>query len=100
MHRGEQVAGLHSELLSPPDCFWRSGEFFKRAEATGAVQGPAAASEQKILGAVLLVDLILVGQIVADGGDVEIAGLDQRLYGLHYWRLEVMLLVLCVPRGF
>ena len=52
------------------------------------IEGAIAAGEKKILRSVFFVDLVFVGQIVADRGHAEIAGFDQRLDGFHYRQLE------------
>ncbi len=59
--------------------------------------GPRAAREQKALAAVLFVDLVFVGKIVPDSGDMKVAGLDDRLHRLSQGRLHALLLVLRLP---
>ena len=60
------------------DLFRRRGELVER-RARGAAERVAAAEQQEVLRAVLLVDLVFVRQVVADRVDVEVAGLDQHL---------------------
>ena len=88
---------------SSPCVFARCGFFGRRRELVDRAAGRraervAAAEQQKVLGAVLRVNLLLVRQVDADRVDVEVAGLDQHLDGLDDRRREVALLVLRVPR--
>ena len=66
VHRGHQVAGLFAVFLGDGDLFGRRGELLERTIARALPQGARAAGKQEALAAVLLVDLVFVGQIVAD----------------------------------
>ena len=67
------------------------------AEPGGFVQRARAAGEQEALRAVFRVDLVFVRQVVADGGDVEIAGFDGGFDGFGDGRLYALLLIARVP---
>ena len=99
VHRGQQVLGLlavlRAALRSPPAT--RRTPSSGLAGAGGA-ERVAAAEEQEVLRAVLLVNLVLVRQVVADRRDVEVAGLDQHFDRLHDRRLERLPLVRRGPR--
>src|SRR5262249_61677367 len=66
-----------------------------RARARPVVAAPEG---QEVLRAVALADFVLVRQVVADRGDVEVAGLDEDLDRLDDRRVERLLLVLRIPR--
>ena len=100
MHGDQQAAGLVPILLITLDGSCIGSELGNQGLSTRGIQCAAAAREQEILGAVFFVDLVFVRQIVADGGDVEVAGFDQSLDGLHHWRLERSLPVLVEPGRF
>ena len=65
VHRGQHVLGLLAVLLRARDLFRRRRELVERRRRRG-VERVAAAEEQEVLGAVLLVNLLLVRQVVAD----------------------------------
>ena len=54
--------------------------------------------DREALAAVFLVDLVFVGQIVPDRGDMKITGLDDRLHRLRQRRLHALLLIIRLPR--
>src|ERR1700733_7668805 len=84
----EQVAGLLSILVIAFDGGGVGAKLTDQRLATSRRQSAAAAGEKEIFGAVLLMNFIFVGKIVANRGDTEVTAFDQRLYGFHDGRFE------------
>ena len=85
VHRGHQVAGFDSVLLAARAI--SSGD----AANSSIMPNPAAsvmrvrtADKQETLRSVFRMDLVFVRQIVADRGDVKIAGFDRGLHRLRH----------------
>src|SRR5947209_5821287 len=97
MQRSHQRSCLFSVFLSKLNLFRTGGKFFQHRKAAGLIQRAAAARKKEALGAILLMDFILIRQIVAYGTHVEVAGLNHCLYGLGHRRLYALLAVLRVP---
>ncbi len=77
-----------SYFLPQPDLFRRSGELFQHAfSPVAAVERARAACEKETLASVFFVDLILVGQIVANGAHVKVASLNEGFHRLGQRRL-------------
>ena len=93
-----QVFGFVAIFLAQRNFLGRRGEFLERAESGGMRQCARAAEEQKTLAAVFFVNLVFVREIVADGGHMKIAGLDQGFHRLGDRRLHALLAVLREPR--
>ena len=99
VHRGHQVVGFARRTFCPATA--SSGDAANSSigpKPAASVKARELPVEQETLAAVLLVDFIFVGQVVANGGHMEIAGLDNRLDGLGHGRRDALLLVLRVPR--
>src|SRR5208283_6061538 len=95
-----QTVCLHAVPFAALELGGAGGELRVGGFAGGFVKGAVAAGEEKILGAVFLVNFVFVGEIVADRGHAEIAGFDQGFYGFYYRKLELLTLVFCVPGSF
>ena len=98
MQRHHHLARLKSVALVARDCFGGSLERFQhlgphveRSERT------RTADQQKILGTVLFADLVLIGQVIADGGHFKIAALDRGFDCHDRWQRKRCFAVLRVP---
>ena len=100
VHRREQILSFVSVLFSTSNHFGIGAEFLQRGESRSVVQRAAAPGKKKVLRAVLFVNLVFVRQVIANGGDVEITGFNQRLDRFDHGRLECGFFVLVVPRSF
>src|SRR5215813_7461176 len=97
---GFQVIGLFTILLLPLRFLSRRRKLLRDFAATGAAKCMTAADEKEVLGSVLLVDLILVRQVIADSRDMKIPRFDQNLDRFDHRWLKRLPFVFGIPWGF